>query len=76
MIFASSRPGGMGEGDLYITFRRGKEWTAPRSLGPKVNLPEWDYAQSVSRDGRTIYFSRGWGGAFTIEMKELDLTAR
>ena len=26
--------------------------------------------------GRTMYFSRGWGGAFTIEMKELDLTAR
>lgn len=76
LIFASSRPGGLGEGDLYVTFRRGNEWTTPRSLGPTVNSPEWDYAQSVSRDGRTMYFSRGWGGAFAIDIKELDLTPR
>lgn len=65
LIFSSSRDGGLGEGDLYISFRRGDDWTPPRSLGPKVNSPEWDYAQIVGRDGRWLYFSRGWGGVLS-----------
>ncbi len=74
LIFSSSRQGSLGEGDLFISFRNGNDWTAPRSLGPKVNSTKWDYGQVVSGDGKWLYFSRGWGNVYEVEMKELDVT--
>lgn len=73
LIFASSRPGGLGEGDLYISFNRNGNWTAPRSLGELVNSPDWDYTPLISRDGQTFFFSRGWGDIYRIPLSALNL---
>ena len=63
LVFTScGRPGGVGSCDLYISRRRGKEWTAPRNLGPLVNSKAWDSQPSLSADGRTLYFSSQRGG--------------
>ena len=63
LVFTScGRPGGVGNCDLYIARRRGKEWTAPRNLGPLVNSKAWDSQPSLSADGRTLYFSSQRGG--------------
>ncbi|MEJ7661352.1 MAG: OmpA family protein [Hymenobacter sp.] len=53
---------GVGGCDLYISRRRGQEWTAPRNLGPLVNSKAWDSQPSLSADGRTLYFSSQRGG--------------
>jgi outer membrane protein OmpA-like peptidoglycan-associated protein len=56
------RPGGVGNCDLYISHRRGQQWTAPRNLGLLVNSKSWDSQPSLSADGRTLYFSSQRGG--------------
>jgi hypothetical protein len=57
-IFSAIRSEGVGSGDLYISFRRGGEWTPPRSLGPLVNTSATEFCPFVSRDGRYLYFTR------------------
>jgi outer membrane protein OmpA-like peptidoglycan-associated protein len=56
------RAGGVGDCDLYISRRRGNQWTAPRNLGLLVNSKVWDSQPSLSADGRTLYFSSQRGG--------------
>lgn len=73
IIFSSSRPGGLGEGDLYISFNQGGKWTEPRTLGEKVNSQDWDYTPWLSPDRKTFLFSRGWGDIYQIETSELNL---
>jgi Tol biopolymer transport system component len=62
LIFASDRPGGLGNRDLYVSFRVDGRWTAPRNLGSPINSPAWDIYPSVSPDGRYLFFTRrqGW----------------
>ena len=63
LVFTScGRPGGVGNCDLYISHRRGTQWTAPRNLGLLVNSKAWDSQPSLSADGRTLYFSSQRGG--------------
>ena len=39
MIFASDRPGGYGQMDLWYSDFIGNEWTEPKNMGPIVNTP-------------------------------------
>jgi hypothetical protein len=58
LVFASLRPGGYGSGDLYVSHRRGGEWSAPANLGPLVNTAHDEFHPTLSPDGRTLYFAR------------------
>ncbi|MDQ3280143.1 MAG: hypothetical protein M3Q69_01880 [Acidobacteriota bacterium] len=71
MIFCSTREGGFGEGDLYITYRRGTSWTPPVNLGSTINGPQFDYTPLLSPDGKRFYWSRGWGGIYEIPARAL-----
>jgi hypothetical protein len=62
LVFVSSRPGGHGGGDLYISFRDGTGWSAPRNLGPQLNTEAREYCPAVSPDGRYLFFARKAGG--------------
>jgi Tol biopolymer transport system component len=65
LVFASAgRPDALeGRGaryfraDLYVSFRAGDGWTAPRSLGPPVDSTADDSSPSLSPDGRWLYFT-------------------
>jgi hypothetical protein len=59
LVVASSRPGGFGQGDLYVSFRdeRGA-WSTPVNLGPTINTAEVDYCPMRTWDGRWFFFSR------------------
>jgi OOP family OmpA-OmpF porin len=48
-----SRVGGC---DLYISTKRGDEWSVPKNLGRNVNSMAWDSQPSLSADGRKLYF--------------------
>jgi Tol biopolymer transport system component len=74
LIICSDREGGVGEGDLYISFNEGGKWTAPQSLGKTINTAEYEYTPLVSADGKTFYFSRGWGDIYQIDLKALNLS--
>jgi Tol biopolymer transport system component len=57
-VFGAVRPEGYGGVDLYITWKRGSEWTTPVNLGPGVNTTATEFCPFVSRDGRSLYFTR------------------
>jgi len=62
LFFSSNRPGGFGKMDLYVSYRGPKgSWLAPQNLGPAVNTPENEDQIWLSRDERTMYFSRDPG---------------
>jgi hypothetical protein len=67
LIFASDRPGGLGNADLYISFR-GKDgsWAEPHNMGAVVNSPYLEYAPMLSPDGKYLFFTSGRGGADDI----------
>lgn len=53
---ACQTTGGFGSCDLYITKKKGQEWSVPQNLGPVVNSSSWESQPSLSADGRTLYF--------------------
>ena len=59
LYLSSSRTGGEGERDLYVTTRLTKNdtWSAPVNLGPTVNSSRADFAPSITSDGLTLIFS-------------------
>ena len=58
LFFFSSRPGGYGHTDLWVTTRKTTEdaWGKPVNLGPKVNSEAREWFPSISADGSTLYF--------------------
>jgi len=58
LYFASNRPGGIGELDLYVSERDGKgDWGKAVNLGALINTPENEDAPFIHPDGVTLYFS-------------------
>ncbi len=63
VIFASTRPGGLGGSDLYVSFReRNGAWGEPKNMGPAVNSPASDYTPMLSPDGKYLFFTSGREG--------------
>ncbi len=59
LIFSSGRPDGLGNGDLYVSFRMASgEWTEAKNMGPTINTEGQDYCPFVTRDGRYLFYSR------------------
>ncbi len=71
-FFSSSRPGGSGSGDIYVTKRvtRNSPWGPATNLGAPVNTSGGEYATSVSSDGLELYLmcgaKRGGYGSFDL----------
>lgn len=66
LYFASNRPSGSGDFDLWVATRVTPDapWSNPVNLGPSVNSPNADYYPSVLYDGLSMYFcSTRRGGA-------------
>ena len=81
LVFSSSRPGGFGQGDLYVSFRaEDGGWSEPVNLGPTINTAEHEYCPMGTWDGRWFFFSRRdapWasvrtGDVFWIDARELE----
>jgi len=58
LLFYSTREGGFGKADLYVSDEKHGKWAASVNLGPAVNGADSDYNPAVSRDGRQFYFGR------------------
>ena len=58
--------------DLYVSFRRGDGWTAPRNLGPAINSSASESTPSISADGREFFFASDRGFATVPMPRRLD----
>jgi outer membrane protein OmpA-like peptidoglycan-associated protein/tetratricopeptide (TPR) repeat protein len=58
LYFASNRPGGVGELDLYVSEIDSKgNWGKATNLGPAINTPENEDSPFIHPDNVTLYFS-------------------
>lgn len=57
-------PGGVGSCDLYQSEWTGIQWDEPKSLGNRVNSPQWDSQPSLSADGSEMIFVSNRTGGF------------
>jgi Tol biopolymer transport system component len=77
IIFYSNLLDNLGQGDLYVAFQKpGGTWTKPKNLGKAVNTPGYDFAPSISPDGKYLFFTRdvvgGQGDIYWISAKIVD----
>jgi len=69
LYFSSTRPGGFGGSDIWVTQRASKDapWGTPQNLGPAINTSSNENAPSLSIDGHRLFFHSdrpgGFGGA-------------
>lgn len=67
LIFASSRAGGYGGKDLWVSYLHQGKWSVPKNMGAAINTREDDDAPFLHYDGATLYFSSlghpGYGGS-------------
>lgn len=61
VVFATNRPGGLGSGDLHVSFRnQDGTWTESKTLGNTINTETDDFCPYVSPDGKYLFYaSRG-----------------
>ena len=65
LVVTSRRPGGIGGGDLYVSFRQGDgAWGEPQLLPPTINSDVLDFCPMVTPDGRYLFFSRRTGDSW------------
>ena len=72
LIFASNRPGGHENFDLYVAFRESDgSWTEPQNLGREINTEGEERFPGVSPDGKYLFFTRDsdvyWVSSMVIE---------
>ncbi|MES2630125.1 MAG: OmpA family protein [Bacteroidota bacterium] len=51
---------GFGSCDLFIAHKEGNSWVKAENIGESINSVHWETQPSLSSDGRTLYFIRGF----------------
>ncbi len=63
LYFTSTRPGGLGSYDIWISVKIGDSWSEPVNLGDSVNTTGLEQSPFIHPDQQSLYFSStGWPG--------------
>ena len=57
LFFSSTRPGGYGQNDIYVSKLTSSGWSTPQNLGGIINTPGREEGVFIHPDGQTLYFS-------------------
>ena len=58
MIYCSTMPGGLGDDDLYVTFKTDDgSWSKPVHMGKKINSKKSENRPYVSPDGKYLFYA-------------------
>lgn len=68
LYFASSRPGGLGQEDIYVSRWSNGQYTTPENLGPAINSPKSEFDPFISAKEDALVFASSnrddsYGGA-------------
>jgi hypothetical protein len=74
LYFASTRVGGYGSGDIWVTTRPTKEdpWGEPTNLGTNINSSDDECFVSISADGLILVFNRGFRSMWAATRKSIE----
>jgi len=78
LFFGSTRSGGYGGYDLWVTTRktRNEPWGEPVNLGSTVNSSTGDGASNISADGLTLFFQATRPGGFgDLDIWQVSITS-
>ena len=66
LYFVSTRPGGFGGQDIYVTHRATVDdpWDSPQNVGPTINTSSNEATPTLSTDGHRLYFHSDRLGGF------------
>ena len=66
LYFISTRPGGFGNNDIWMSERQCLtcSWEAPVNLGAVINTDAMEASPTVSEDGQLLFFYSGKAGGF------------
>ncbi len=57
LIFASRRPDGYGNADLYVSFKNvDGSWTPAKNMGDAINTEQSEFAPTISPDGKFVFY--------------------
>jgi len=63
LYFTTNRPGGLGSYDIWMSERKGENWSDPVNLGDSVNTVGLEQSPFIHPDQQSLYFSStGWPG--------------
>jgi hypothetical protein len=58
MIYCSMMPGGVGDDDLYVTYKTGNgSWSKPVHMGKEINTAESENRPYVTPDGKYFFYT-------------------
>jgi Tol biopolymer transport system component len=57
LLGSFGRKDSRGSSDLYVSWHRDGQWTAPVNLGPGINTTARDYSPRISGDGKWLLFT-------------------
>ncbi|MEM1318740.1 MAG: OmpA family protein [Bacteroidota bacterium] len=76
LLLSATSDTGLGQNDLYISFRESGRWSRPMNLGPAINSPGDERSVFLAADGQTLYYSSdghgGYGGQDMLISRRLD----
>jgi len=76
IIFCSTKPGGMGRDDLYISFKNPQnQWCSPVHLGDRFNSSSSENRPYVTNDGRFFFYTsskRGNRDIYWVDAKIIE----
>lgn len=60
---------GKGASDIWVSLKKGKDWTEPKRLGKEVNAEGYETFHFFSPNGKELYFVRDFKNFYKIELK-------
>lgn len=73
LYFVSERPGGEGQGDIYMAERKGEGWGNPQNLGKVINTIDDEKFVFIHPNGKTLYFaSNGHAGMGSYDIYKTE----
>jgi len=71
LVYSTTRAGGLGQGDLYVSSRQADgTWATPRNLGPSINTAAHENCPMLSPDGKYFFFTRS-GNVYWVDAAAL-----
>jgi len=76
LIFCSTKPGGMGRDDFYVSFKNhDDQWSNPLHMGNSINSPRSENRPYVTNDGRFFFYTssrRGNRDIYWVDAKIIE----